>query len=200
VVGDENSSSYFYQQNSLRDALVAASTLNIFNNHADRVRMANLAQIANVLQSLVLTSGDSLLLTPTYWVFDLYKVHQDARSLVVKFDSPDYVFNGAKIPAVNVSASRDSLGVEHISLVNLDPAKTITVRATVENLISKTVTGQILTSERFTDINTFGQPEKVKPAVFNGAKKQGGELVITLPLNPSFYWSYNKRGAAKGTI
>src|ERR1700685_1892000 len=70
VVGDENSSSYFYQQNSLRDALIAASTLNIFNNHADRVRIANLAQIANVLQSLIPTSGDSMLLTPTYHVFD----------------------------------------------------------------------------------------------------------------------------------
>jgi alpha-L-arabinofuranosidase len=181
VVGDENSASYFYQQNSLRDALAAASTLNIFNNHCDRVRMANLAQIANVLQSLVLTSGDSLVLTPTCWVFDLYKVHQDARSLVVKFNSPDYSYNGSKIPAVNVSASRDSVGVVHISLVNLDPAKTITVRTTVESLISKSVTGRILTSERFTDINTFGRPEKVKPAVFSGAKKQGGELVVTLP-------------------
>jgi alpha-N-arabinofuranosidase len=181
VVGDENSASYFYQQNSLRDALVAASTLNIFNNHCDRVRMANLAQVANVLQSLVLTSGDSLVLTPTYWVFDLYKVHQDARSLVVKFNSPDYIYNGAKIPAVNVSASRDSLGAEHISLVNLDPVRTITVRTTVQNLISKSVTGQILTSERFTDINTFGQPERVRPVVFNGVKKEGGELVVTMP-------------------
>jgi alpha-N-arabinofuranosidase len=181
VVGDENSVSYFYQQNSLRDALVAASTLNIFNNHCDRVRMANLAQIANVLQSLILTSGDSLVLTPTYWVFDLYKVHQNARSLVVKFNGPDYSYNGAKIPAVNVSASRDSSGAVHISLVNLDPVKTITVRTTVENLISKTISGRILTSERFTDINTFSEPGKVKPAVFNGVKKQGGELVVTMP-------------------
>ena len=112
---------------------------------------------------------------------DSGRVHRNARSLVVKFNSPDYSYNGSKIPAVNVSASRDSVGVVHISLVNLDPAKSITVRTTVENLISKSVTGQILTSERFTDINTFGEPEKVKPAVFNGVKKQGGELVVTLP-------------------
>ena len=112
---------------------------------------------------------------------DSGRVHRNARSLVVKFNSPDYSYNGSKIPAVNVSASRDSLGVEHISLVNLDSVKTITVRTTAENLISKTVTGQILTSERFTDINTFREPEKVKPAVFSGAKKQGGELVVTLP-------------------
>ena len=181
VVGDENSASYFYQQNSLRDALIAASTLNIFNNHADRIRMANLAQIANVLQSLVLTSGDSLVLTPTYLVFDLFKVHQDARSMVVKFNSPEYRYNGATIPAVNVSASRDSLGAVHISLVNIDPAKAITVRTSNENLVSKMVNGWILTAERFTDINTFSQPEKVTLAVFTGAKKQGGELVLSLP-------------------
>ena len=108
-------------------------------------------------------------------------MHQNARSLVVKFNSPDYRYNGLKIPAVNVSASRDSMGAVHISLVNLDPAKAITVRTAVENLISKSVTGRILTSERFTDINTFREPEKVKPAVFSGAKKQGGELVVTLP-------------------
>jgi alpha-N-arabinofuranosidase len=83
-----------------------------------------------------------------------------------------------KIPAVNVSAS---LGLGHISLVNLEPAKTITVRTTVQNLISKSVTGQILTSERYTDINTFGQPDKVRPVVFNGVKKQGGELVVAMP-------------------
>jgi alpha-L-arabinofuranosidase len=112
---------------------------------------------------------------------DFGKVYLDARSLVVRFNSPDYTYNGLKIPAVNVSASRDSLGVEHISLVNLDPAKTITVRTAVENLISKSVTGQMLTSERFTDINTFREPGKVKMGVFDGVKKQGGELVVTLP-------------------
>ncbi len=181
VVGDENSSSYFYQQNSLRDALIAASTLNIFNNHADRVRMANLAQVANVLQSLILTSGDSMLLTPTYHVFDMYKVHQDAHSLVVKFNSPDYTYNGAKIPAISISASRDSLGVVHISLVNIDPTSTITVRTSLEDLPSKMVTGQVLTAERFNDINTFTQPAIVKPAAFNGMKKQGSELIVALP-------------------
>lgn len=181
VVGDENSSSFFYQQNSLRDALIAASTLNIFANHADRVRMANLAQIANVLQSLVLTSGDSMLVTPTYHVFDMYKVHQDARSLVVKFNSPDYTYNGARIPAVNVSASRDSNGVVHISLVNIDAAKKITVRTSLHGLPSKSISGQLLTAANFTDINTFSEPNKVHIINFNGAKKEGDELVVEMP-------------------
>ncbi len=163
--------------------------------------MANLAQIANVLQSLILTSGDSLLPTPTYWVFDLFKVHQSAHSLVVKFNSPDYTCHSTnpdpnpatnaktdadpnreqRIPAVNCSASRDSTGAIHISLVNLDPSKTITIHTAIDNLTSKTVTGQILTSPYFTDINTFSHPDKVKPAVFKGARKQGGDLLITLP-------------------
>ena len=170
-----------YQQNSLRDALVAATTLNIFNNHCDRVRMANLAQAVNVVQSLILTKEDSMLLTPTYYVFDLYKVHQDAHSLVVKFNSPDYSYNGAKIPAINASASRDSLGAAHISLVNLDPSRTITVRTSLDQLPTHTVAGQILTSDRFNDVNTFSRPATLKPAVFNGAKKQGKDLMIALP-------------------
>src|ERR671912_2675180 len=82
---------FLYQQNSLRDALIAGTTLNIFNNHSDRVRMANLAQSINVLQALILTKGRQMLLTPTYHVFDLYKVHQDAKLIPIKFESPDLV-------------------------------------------------------------------------------------------------------------
>ncbi len=114
---------FLYQQNSLRDALAAASTLNIFNNHSDRVRMGNLAQTVNVLQSLVLTKGAKMVLTPTYYVFDMYKVHQDAKLLPIKLSSPDYVSGNDHLPAVNASASIDSTGAIHISLVNIDPSK-----------------------------------------------------------------------------
>jgi alpha-L-arabinofuranosidase len=172
---------FLYQQNSLRDALVAGTTLNIFNNHSERVRVANLAQSINVLQALILTEGNKMLLTPTYHVFDLYKVHQDAKLLPVSFQSPDYSNGGQKIPAVNMSASKDSTGSVHISLVNLNPGKDITIRTSLYDINWKTVTGQVLTSSRFTDINTFDQPETVKPAVFRGAKKEGEELVVTVP-------------------
>ncbi len=181
VVGDENSASFFYQQNSLRDALVAASTLNIFNNHADRVRMANLAQVANVLQSLILTSGDSMLVTPTYHVFDMYKVHQDAKLLTVQLSSPDYMYNGMNLPALNVSASKDSTGAVHISIVNLDPEKKITFRTSVTELPSKIISGQLLTSTKFTDINTFIAPDKLHVASFKGMKKEGDDLLIEVP-------------------
>ncbi len=172
---------FLYQQNSLRDALIAGSTLNIFNNHADRVRMANLAQTINVLQSLILTKGNQMLLTPTYYVFDLYKVHQDAKLLNINFTSPDYTLDGNKIPAVNASASMDSTGVVHISFVNLDPSRNITIRATLNDINWKSVTGKILTSGKFTDINSFEKPFTVKEDEFTGAKKEGSDLIITLP-------------------
>ena len=143
--------------------------------------MAALAQTVNVLQSLMLTDKDKMLLTPTYYVFDLYKVHQDANSLVIQLASPDYVYGGRRIPAVNASASRDSSGAIHISLVNLDPTKKITVRAGLPGIPFTNVSGQVLTSGKFTDINSFDQPAKVKPAVFTGARKEGDDLVVEMP-------------------
>ncbi len=172
---------FLYQQNSMRDALIAGTTLNIFNNHADRVKMANLAQIVNVLQAVILTEGNKMLLTPTYHVFDMYKVHQDAHSLVVKFNSPDYTYGDGRIPAFNVSASRDSLGSVHISLVNLDANKSLTVRTSLQGLPSKSIEGQLLTSPKVNDINTFQQPDKVHIVPFTGARKEGGQLVVTMP-------------------
>lgn len=172
---------FLYQQNSMRDALVAGTTLNIFNNHAERVRMANLAQTINVLQSLILTKGNQILLTPTYHVFDLYKVHQDGKKLSVNFQSPDYVIDGKKIPAVNISASKDSTGNTHISLVNIDAQKAITLRLQLTSTTWSGVQGRILTSSAVTDVNTFENPNKVKIDKFNGAKKEGNDLVVTLP-------------------
>lgn len=173
--------SFLYQQNSLRDALIAGTTLNIFNNHCERVRMANLAQTVNVLQALILTQGKQMLLTPTYHVFDLYKVHHDAKWLPVQLNVPDYVMENERIPAVNVSASQDSTGKTHISFVNLDHKNKITVRTTLNGVTWQTADGQVLTSEKFTDINSFAKPDFVKPAKFTGARKEGNELVVELP-------------------
>jgi alpha-N-arabinofuranosidase len=171
---------FLYQQNSLRDALIAASTLNIFNNHCDRIRMANLAQAVNVLQALILTKGRQMLLTPTYYVFDLYKVHQDAKWLPIKLQTPDYNYQFKSIPAVNASASMDSAGTVHMTLVNLDPHQSIRVQT--ELPYQKTsVSGEILTSEHFTDINTFEQPGKIKPVPFTVARIEQQQLHATLP-------------------
>jgi len=172
---------FLYQQNSMRDALLAGTTLNIFNNHAERVRVANLAQTVNVLQALVLTKGSQMLLTPTYHVFDLYKVHQDARLLPVQINTPDYTVGPDKIPAVNISASIDSTAAIHISYVNLDPNNKITVRTMTNGLNWKTIDGQVLTSGKLTDVNTFEKNDFIKPAKFSAAKKDGNELVVEVP-------------------
>jgi alpha-L-arabinofuranosidase len=172
---------FLYQQNSLRDALIAGTTLNIFNNHSDRVRGANLAQSINVLQSLILTKGRQMVLTPTYHVFDLYKVHQDATYLPVQFTSPEYTMDDQKIPALNVSASRDTTGTVHITLVNIDPNKNLQLNSTLRGVQWQSVNGSIVTSEKFTDINTFENPKKIQVQPFPGARKQGNDLVVELP-------------------
>ena len=172
---------FLYQQNSLRDALVAGTTLNIFNNHADRVRGANLAQAVNVLQALVLTDKEKMLLTPTYHVFDLYQVHQDATLLPLQFTSPDYALGGEKIPALNASASRDKAGVVHISLVNLDPSHALQLETALPGVNWKTVSGRVLTSAKVSDYNTFDKPNTITPAAFTGAKKRGDRLAVALP-------------------
>jgi alpha-N-arabinofuranosidase len=142
--------------------------------------MANLAQTVNVLQALILTKGREMLLTPTYYVFDLFKVHHDAKLIPLTFQSPDYVSGADKIPALNVSASKDSTGAVHISFVNLDPAKSISVQTTIDGTW-KTVSGKSLTSSNLTDINTFEQPKKVVAATFNGAHFVGNKLSVDLP-------------------
>ncbi|QNP53191.1 alpha-N-arabinofuranosidase [Hymenobacter qilianensis] len=172
---------FLFQQNSLRDALVAGTTLNIFNNHCDRVRGANLAQAVNVLQALVLTDKEKMLLTPTYHVFDLYQVHQDAQYMPLQFTSPDYVMGNDKVPALNASASKDASGAVHISLVNLDTKKTLKLETALPGVTWKTVSGRILTSASVSDYNSFDNPNKVKLGSFSGAKKRGGNLAVELP-------------------
>jgi alpha-N-arabinofuranosidase len=172
---------FLYQQNSLRDALIAGTTLNIFNNHCDRVKVANLAQAVNVIHSVILTKGDSMVLTPTYHVFDLYKVHQDARLLPVKFTTPYYVNGKDSVQAVNISASKDSTGTVHISLVNIDANKAIEVEVELPSGTKGTITGRILTSAKVDDYNDFGKAEKVGIKAFTGFKKVGGVVKVVLP-------------------
>jgi alpha-N-arabinofuranosidase len=169
---------FLYQQNSLRDALIAASTLNIFNNHAERVRVANLAQVVNVIHSLILTRDDKMLLTPTYHIFDMYKVHQDAKLIRLHFKSPTYSGGGNSIDAVNVSASQDSNGTVHISMVNLDPSQTSVVQFA---LTGRKITGTILSSQKLTDINTFENPDVVSIKNFSAFSFKNESLEISLP-------------------
>ncbi len=172
---------FLEQQNSLRDALVAALNLHIFQAHADRVTMANIAQFINVLQAMILTDKEKMVITPTYHVFEMFKVHQDATSLSVALSSPDYVLGDAKIPAVSASASRDKNGRIHLSLTNADPAKPVTVTCTLNGAVAKSVSGRVLTAPAMNAHNTFVAPHTVEPAAFGGAKLDGGSLSVTLP-------------------
>jgi alpha-N-arabinofuranosidase len=172
---------FLYQQNTMRDAVVAGLHLNVFNNHADRVRMANIAQTINVLQAMVLTRGDEMILTPTYHVFDLYKVHQDALLLPVELDAGSYEFEGESVQAVSASASRDAEGRVHITLVNMDPDQGRTVNMEIRGQGVSGVTGQVLTGEAINAHNTFEAPDTVRPVAFGGANLSGENLTVELP-------------------
>ena len=172
---------FLYQQNTLRDAIAAACNLNIFNNHCDRVRMANIAQVVNVLQAMILTKDDKMILTPTYWVFDLYKVHQDAMMVPVQVSSSDYVYKGDKLPAINCSASVDSTGKMHISLCNIDPDKPDEVELSLEGFKADKISGKILTADQMNAHNTFDNPDEVKPADFSEFQLNGNSLKVNMP-------------------
>nr|WP_315161268.1 alpha-L-arabinofuranosidase C-terminal domain-containing protein [uncultured Flavobacterium sp.] len=172
---------FLYQQNTMRDAMIAGTTLNIFNNHSKRVKMANLAQTVNVLQAVILTENEKMLLTPTYHVMKMYTVHHDAQLLPMTINSPSYTYNGEKLPALSASASKDKNGLIHISLVNIDSKKDHKIEIDMQELGIKNVTGTILASPKLQDHNTFDNPSKIKPVIFKGFETKKGKLEITIP-------------------
>jgi alpha-N-arabinofuranosidase len=172
---------FLYQQNALRDALVAGVTLNIFNNHCRRVRMANIAQMVNVLQAMILTEKEKMILTPTYHVFEMYTVHHDAKLLPTEVQSADYQSGSAKLPQVSASASRDQAGRIHVTLCNLDPQHAAEVACDLQGAKVAQVSGRILTAPAMNAHNTFEKPETLKPAEFAGARIAAGGFAATLP-------------------
>jgi len=172
---------FLYQQNTMRDAMIAGVTLNVFHNHCDRVRMANLAQTVNVLQAVILTSKEKMIITPTYHVLEMYNVHQDATMIPVKLITNEYVFGTEKLPAVSVSASKDKEGVTHISLVNIDASKAQDITVNVNGGKYTVVSGRILSSKKLQDFNSFNDPGKIQPAEFKDAKLSGNSLQVKLP-------------------
>ncbi|WP_453992696.1 alpha-N-arabinofuranosidase [Bacillus nitroreducens] len=173
---------FLYQQNTLRDALIAGINLNIFNNHCDRIHMANIAQLVNVLQAVVLTEGEKMLLTPTYHVFEMYKVHQDAKLLPVSVSTRNYSYGEDSLPMLNVSASQDDSGKIHISICNLDPnnSEQITINLKELNELSS-ASGRLLTAEEMTEHNTFDNPNRIEPVPFNEIELKENELSLTIP-------------------
>lgn len=171
---------FLYQQNTMRDAVLAGATLNIFHKHSERVRMANLAQTVNVLQAVVLTEEEKMILTPTYHVMEMYNVHQDATLLPLDIATGSYTMDSEKLPAISASASKNEAGV-HISLVNVDAKTSQEVTIELRGGKFASVTGRVLTSANVQDYNSFDKPEQIKPVTFKGASLRDNVLKVVLP-------------------
>jgi alpha-N-arabinofuranosidase len=167
---------FLQQQNSMRDAVLAALNLNIFMRHADRVKVANIAQMVNVLQAMILTDGPKMVLTPTYHVFAMYMPFQDAAFVPVKFDGGSYTHGANTMPRVDAVAARDASGKLWLALTNIDPNKP----AEFAIAGSRSAEGQLLTAPNVNTVNSFDAPDAVKPRAFS-AKAKGGKLLLALP-------------------
>lgn len=172
---------FLYQQNTLRDAVTAALYLNIFNNHSERVKMANLAQMVNVLQSVLLTRDSLLVRTPTYYVFKMYAVHQNATFLPTAVHCEQYSSGNETIPSLSVSASRDTAGKTHISIAHLDPLNKRTVTCLLKGGTMKTVRASIITASTMNAYNDFGKPEAVTIQPFTDYQLTNNRLILDLP-------------------
>jgi alpha-N-arabinofuranosidase len=178
---DKGARSALFQQNSLRDALVAALNFNIFHEHAERVPLTTIAQMVNVLQAMILTDKGNMVLTPTYYAFQMYVPFQDATSLPLTIkDNTRYALGAVTIPGVSASAARAKDGRLYLALVNTDPHKPVDVAVNVAGTQVKAAAGKVLTSAAMDAHNTFQNPQAVKPAAFS-AHAAGGKLSIKVP-------------------
>jgi alpha-N-arabinofuranosidase len=172
---------FLYQQNTQRDALLAGLTLNIFNAHCDRVRMANIAQTVNVLQAMILTDGAQILLTPTYHIFEMWKVHQDVQLLPIHLSCQEYSQGEASIPAVSASASKNANGAIHLSLCHTDPTKSAQLSIELHGEGLGSVSGRILAADGLNTHNTFENSEALAPRAFTDFHVDGSRLIVQLP-------------------
>ncbi|WP_234567910.1 alpha-N-arabinofuranosidase [Rhodohalobacter sp. 614A] len=174
---------FLQQQNSLRDALIAAISLDIMNKHSDRVKMANIAQMVNVLQAVILTDGDQMVKTPTYHVFDLYRVHFDTKLLQTNSNISSYGYNGEEIPSISLTASKNDDGLINLTITNLDPNNSQEVELDFRGIdeLGSVSSGKILTADEVSSINTYEDPENVVLQDFSDHELNGNKLSITLP-------------------
>jgi alpha-N-arabinofuranosidase len=174
-------SAFLQQENTLRDALVAATNLNIFHRHAGRVHMANIAQMVNVLQAMILTDGPRMTLTPTYHSFMMYRPFQGAKALAVSASVPDYVTGAMRMPALDITAAKDQAGTVHIGIVNVDPEDNATVDLDLAGVDGRNVEAQLLTAAQMDSRNTIGKPAEVVPVSFTKFSWNANSLRLKLP-------------------
>jgi alpha-N-arabinofuranosidase len=170
---------FLEQQNSQRDAIIAALGIDIFVRHADRVRMANIAQMINVLQAMIFTDGDKMVLTPTYYVYRMYVPFQDARSVPVSFDAGTYKHGDIELARVDAIAAKDRSGKLWVALTNLDPARPMSVAISAANGKFTTARGVTLTAPRIDSVNTFDAPGTVAPKPI-ATRAAAGNLIVKL--------------------
>ena len=170
---------FLVQQNSLRDAMLAALNLNIFARHADRVRMANIAQMVNVLQAMVMTDKEKMVLTPTYHVFKMYVPFQDASFVPVALDPGAYTHGDIRLPRVDAIAAKDASGKLWLAVTNLDPNRPADLEVSLGSVAAQAAVGETLTSERVDSVNSFDAPRAVAPKPVS-ARVQGGKLTLSL--------------------
>ncbi|MBN2165190.1 MAG: alpha-N-arabinofuranosidase [Marinilabiliaceae bacterium] len=173
---------HLFQQNTMRDALIASTTLDIFHRHTNRVVMANIAQVVNVLQAMILTKDDVMVLTPTYHVFNMYKGHQDAEFIPISFNCPSYKFGDDEIPSLSCTLSKNKDNKFNFTISNLNPKDNQLVEIPLNSLnTKKIISGNILTSEKFNDYNSFEKTDLVKPGIFKDANLKKGVLNLKIP-------------------
>lgn len=170
---------FLYQQNSMRDAIIAAVNLNLFNLNSDRVKMANIAQVVNVLQAIILTEGDKIVKTPTYHVFDMFKDHMESDLVYSNVDNKQ-ILEGKYLPAISQSASVDSDGKLHITLSNTSLDEEFEIDCVIPRSEYTTASAKLLTA-KFNQCNTFDDPDAVKPVTYDGIALSGEKLTVKLP-------------------
>ena len=172
---------HLYQLNTLRDGVLAAANFNIFHHHTDRVRLTAIAQTINVLQAMILTQGDKIALTPTYYAYKMYVPFQDSTALPLDLTAPDFTLGGKTIPALNASAALGKDGKVWIGLSNMDPEDAVTLSVDLGTLKAKSVSGTVMTAAKMDAANAIGQAPTVAPVTYKGAKLAGHTLTLTLP-------------------
>jgi alpha-L-arabinofuranosidase len=170
---------FLVQQNSQRDAILTALNINIFARHADRVRMANIAQMINVLQAMILTDKEKMVLTPTYHVYKMYVPFQDATFVPVTFEGGTYTHGDVTLPRVDAIAAKDAAGKLWVEITNVDPNQPLEVDLNLAGLTAKSAAGLTLTAPKVDSVNSFEAPNTVVPKPI-AAKAQSGRLTLTL--------------------
>jgi alpha-N-arabinofuranosidase len=163
----------------LRDAILAALNLNIFAQHADRVRMANIAQMINVLQAMILTDKEKMVLTPTYYVYKMYVPFQDATFVPVTIDAGTYTHDGITLPRIAAIAAKDKAGKLSLAITNVDPNRPAEIEISLAGVNAKSAAGEMLTASKVDSVNTFDAPNTVVPKPVS-AKAQDGKLTFKL--------------------